>query len=352
MDPESPTDQDETSTESGEAQSHDEAFADAVAAGLRGEELPEADKEEGGDDEPTEAARGDEEPAKEVAAGDGKAKAPEEVAAATEELDVDAPLDEGVDERTRARFDKMRETYKEASEERDEARSQLDELRSVIAETQTSPDDFAQTIDLLADRNSGDPDRMNRAFDTLMGEVQRLGKALGRPVSLGDEGGLDDALEDFPDLREMVTNLDITEAAAVELAQGRRAQQIREAAANRSAEAEQQTNQVQAAIQAGASDVDALMDHYRTNDPDFQTKQGLLTDDLKTIAATVPPDQWVTHIEREWSRVTRILAAAGTSGAAAPRTAQPLPGGASRSGAGAPASFAGAIAQGLRGDQS
>lgn len=349
MDPDNPTNQDDKGA-ADDIASTDEAFADAVSAGLRGEELPETDDQAGAADEKDDAdgGDGDGKPADGAAAADDKAKAADQDAPQPGD-DVDDPLDESVDERTRVRFDKMRETYKEASAERDEALGQLDELRSVINETGSTAEDFAQTIDLLADRNSGDPDRMNRAYDQLKSELLRMGEVLGRPLTVEDTGDGPDPLEAFPDLREMVDNLDITEAAAAELAQARRAQQLREAAANRSAEAETTAAQTQQSIATGAAGVDALMDGYRTNDPDFKTKADLIAEDLKQIAANVPPNQWVARIQAEWQRLTRVMEATGARPGGT-RTNQPLSGGSARSGSGAPSSFAGAISQGLRGD--
>ena len=170
----------------------DKGFAEAIDAGLEGKELPEPADTASSDGEAltdeTDDAR-DEAAATDTPGDDAgddasttdkdddgeKAKA----AADADPDDIDAPLDDGVDERTAKRFETLRESYKAERDARAASDKRFDELAREIRGTGASTEEYAATLDFLALRNSGDPDRMREAYDLAVAQVAQLGQALG-----------------------------------------------------------------------------------------------------------------------------------------------------------------------------
>jgi len=244
-----------------------------------------------------------------AAAADGAAPPAAETAAPAQPEAAKSVDDEIKDlgitnERTQKRFRELSERASEAEAFREKA-GRVNDWEHTIASTGTTPEQFGATLVYLTDINSGDPARMNRAYDTMQNELQVLGKKLGR------EAPGFDPLSEHADLAEKVKSGDMDRATAVELIQHRQRgalQQNHQAEQSRAAQAQQ-------AEQQALQDVAALGNQLRTSDPQFLQKFAYLQPTVEIIQATMPPSQWAAAIQQAYQRLPAIAAPAAAPAA-------------------------------------
>ncbi|MDQ7996068.1 MAG: hypothetical protein AAGC76_09465 [Luteibacter sp.] len=244
------------------------------------------------------------EPAKDPAKGEAQPD-PETDAAVTEL---------GLKGKAETRFREMASTIKTQAQELEPLRAAAErgeQWEKMVLETRATPEQFGQSLGYLAYINSGDPGKMGQAFDFLLGELQALGKNIGREVP-----GLVDPVADHQDLAQAVQFGEMTRAAALELAQRRVAEQrMRETQS-----ATEQKSRQQAEHDKGMQDVAALSERLKATDPAFGEKLKVLAPVLDSIRQSVPPSQWVAKIEDVYQRiqVAAPVAAAPPAPAARP----------------------------------
>jgi hypothetical protein len=210
-------------------------------------------------------------------------------------------------ERTQKRFRELSERASEAEALRGRAEKVTD-WEQTIERTGTNPQQFGATLLYLTDVNSGDPVRMNRAYDTMQAELKFLGEKLGR------EAPGFDPLSAHPDLAEKVASGDLERAAAVELVQHRQRGLL---------QSEQQQNQHRAsqaeqAQQQALQEVAAIGQQLRAADPQFKQKFAFLAPTVEIIQATMPPAQWATAIQQAYQRLPAVAAPAPAAPVARP----------------------------------
>jgi len=235
------------------------------------------------------------------------AAAPAAPAAAAAPAQPDAPKsvddeikDLGItNERTQKRFRELSERASEAESLRGRAEKVTD-WEQTIERTGTNPQQFGATLLYLTDINSGDPVRMNRAYDTMQAELKFLGEKLGR------EAPGFDPLSAHPDLAEKVASGDLERSAAVELVQHRQ----RGVLQSEQQQTQHQRQQAQVAEQQGLQAVHDLGQQLRAADPQFQQKFAYLAPTVEIIQSTMPPAQWAAAIQQAYQRLPPIPAAA------------------------------------------
>ncbi len=176
----------------------------------------------------------------------------------------------------------------------------MTDWEQTIQSTGTTPQQFGATLLYLTDINSGDPVRMNCAYETMEAELKFLGEKLGR------EAPGFDPLAAHPDLAEKVKTGDLDRAAAVELVQHRQ----RGVLQNEQQQNQQRVSQSQQAEQLGLQAVADLGAQLRTTDPQFQQKFAYLAPTVEIIQSTMPPAQWAAAIQQAYQRLPPIPAAA------------------------------------------
>lgn len=202
-------------------------------------------------------------------------------------------------ERTQKRFRELSERASEAESLRGRA-DKVADWEQTIQSTGTTPQQFGATLLYLTDINSGDPVRMNRAYETMEAELKFLGEKLGR------EAPGFDPLAAHPDLAEKVKTGDLDRAAAVELVQHRQRGVL---------QTEQQQNQqrVSQSKQEEDKGLQAVADlgaQLRASDPQFQQKFAYLLPAIEIIQSTLPPAQWASAAHQAYLRLPAIPAAA------------------------------------------
>lgn len=223
-------------------------------------------------------------------------------------------------DRTAARFRELHARARagdEAQARASAAEDMLDRWQQTIGESGANEQQFAGAMTYLARVNSGDPKQIEQALTDVLAEAAVLAKAIGREIP-----GLVDPLDDFPDLKAKVENLEMDRETALAWAADRRTKTMHEtAAATRSASASEE-----ARYQQGYAAVKSLGDELRAADPaGFQAKAGMLGALVNEIAATLPPEQWVASIRRIWANLP-APAVAPVAPPAAPPAAPQKPG--------------------------
>lgn len=202
-------------------------------------------------------------------------------------------------ERTQQRFRELSQRTSEATEQLRTATARADEWEQTVASTGASPQQFGNALQYLAAINSGNPEQMAAAFDSMQQELAWLGKKIGR------EAPGFDPLSEHPDLAEKVASGDLTREVAAELVQSRQ----RGVLHTEQQQTQQQRQQAQAAEQQGLHSVAALGQRLQA-DPQFQQKFAFLTPTIEIIQSTMPPAQWAAAIEQAYQRLPVIPAPA------------------------------------------
>lgn len=217
-----------------------------------------------------------------------------------------------------------------------------DAILGVMKETNTTQDQLSGYLYFNQLLQSNKPEDLESALD--MVERQRMGlyKALGREP----EGGGIDLLKDFPDLSKQVEEEEITRAAALEIAQGRREKSARDQQASRTSQQQRTETERKAKLQQDGqqalSGIEAWTAELRKSDLDYTAKEDKLLSKLDEVLEEYPPNQWLPTLKLLYAGIEITKAPAGGG-----KGNQPLRSSGARPGAKAPANMLDAINQGL-----
>jgi len=225
---------------------------------------------------------------------------------------VDAEVKElGLKGASETRFREMSARIREL-ETAHPAMQRMAEWESAIQQTGATPEQFGATMTYLSLVNSGDPAKIEAAFQQIESEYLTLAKALGRPV-----GGYD-PLDDHPDLKQRVANIDIDRELALELAQARNRQQQTQQAR----EVRDQTDAQRQAWDDGTKALQALDAELSAADPAYKAKLQVLAPAIQAMCAAAPPAEWAGRVREMFARLQ--LPAAAPAPAPAPAALPPL----------------------------
>lgn len=246
--------------------------AEAVAAALKGE----TDEDKGGEED---AASGEEGEQEEVE-GEG------DEAGEEDPDDIKAP--DGLSDGAKKRFESLVDRVKTVSSELDRERAKNDQIVKVMEDTGSSPDEFAQVLLMLGHANSGDPKRVSQALDMLDTMRGNLARMTGKTVP-----GVD-VLSDFPDLRQKVTDGDLDEESAAEIAAARRDRASKSRQAEQTQTQQKQQAQMTQRVQTAQGELSTLGNELKASDPDYDSKLAILQKRgfFEHVAQNVPPEQW------------------------------------------------------------
>lgn len=218
-----------------------------------------------------------------------------------------------------------------------------DTILGVMEETHTTQDQLAAYLEFNALLQSKDAKDLESALQMLEGQRTALYAALGREP----EGGGIDLLKDFPDLKKQVDEEEITRAAALEIAKGRRERAARQAEEQRQQQQQQQKTQTaEQRKQAGEkalADIEAWTAGLAKTDLDYKAKEDKLLAKLDGVLKSYPPEQWVSTLKLLYEGIEITKAPASPGG----KQNQPLRPSGAKPGAKAPNSMLEAINQGL-----
>lgn len=211
-----------------------------------------------------------------------------------------------------------------------------DEVFTFMEQNGVTGDQFGQAVAVLSHINSGDPVRLQRAYEALGEQMAQIGQKLGL------EAPGYDPLAAHADLQAKVANMDLSREDALEIAQGR---QLKTAATTHSSQQGAQTAQQQEIAQA-TRDLTALETHLRATDPQFPAKWAALGPTLVPLLSGLPLSQRANAFRQAYAAFQLPVAPA------APATLRPDPANPGRpamgAGAKAPANSVDAIMLGLQ----
>lgn len=206
-------------------------------------------------------------------------------------------MPEGLAPKSQERFQQLANGLKEREAERDEARNQVAYVRETFQTHGIKQEQFEQAAQIMGAMNRGDWQGALQALDEQRRQISLI---IGQPLP-----GVD-ALAQFPDLRQAVDNLQVTEAHAIELARARTQQLAGQQQQQQAQRAQQTQAQEQQAVQAATGEVDAFCKHLASTDMDYPVIEAQLLPAIKDILAGLPPNRWKTAIETQYSLLKRM----------------------------------------------
>jgi len=217
-------------------------------------------------------------------------------------------LEEGTPERTRERFEAVKDKYDALTterdsliEERDAVKAESDQWVKAITETGTNPDQFGMSLEYLTLVNSSKPEDLAKAYGIMEGELQELGKVLGKAAP-----GLN-PLNDHLDLKQKVDDGMMEEADAMEVVQARAALKF-----NQSTQAAAAAQNTQETVHSNAlEEVRQLGIDLKARDPNFEAKVQMLTPIIESVVSSgASPDKWKSMIEQTYAKIPEPMFAA------------------------------------------
>lgn len=247
-------------------------------------------------------AQGNLPPGGAVPAAPGAAQAPGAAAPAVAKPEDDLlAMPEGLQPKAQERFQRLANTNRELTTERDQYREQLTGLQQVFQEHQVQQPQFEQAVEVIGMINRGD---FAAARQFLLDQLQQIAVLSGEPI------GSVDALAEFPDLRQQVDGFLLSEENALQLARARKMQQIQHQQAQQQGQRQQQEQaqrqQQQAqqqAVETGLSAIDTFCKQMQTTDLDYQVIEEQLLPVIPELIKGVPPDRWATVVKLQYQAI-------------------------------------------------
>lgn len=208
---------------------------------------------------------------------------------------------------TNERFSKLTEGYKSEKARADQLHADVERLSgSIDSLRQLGFTDEAAAHDLVEFSGyrhtlaSGDAE----AFSKIIGQQIKTFELMhGKRISLDVTG-----LSEFPDLAEAVSNLQLTEAHALEIARSRTSQLQQRVQRDNQYQAQRNEQQQQQLLQEVVGQVEELQANWMATDPDYQAILPHLQPLMTKIAQSFPPQQWIGAIKLQYDSLKSTLA--------------------------------------------
>jgi len=176
---------------------------------------------------------------------------------------------------------------------------QAERINAIFADAQAAPEQIGTMLRYLKAVNSGDPAEMNKAFETIMAEVQHIGKLLGRSVT-----GFDPVTE-HADLNAEIEAGSLTAERAREIAAVRAKEKLTEQNRTRTTQAQNEEAERRKSVDEGIAAVNAFGAEMQTKDPHYKAKVQQLTDKgvFDGIKSDTHPSKWASAVRRAYALI-------------------------------------------------
>lgn len=224
-----------------------------------------------------------------------------------QQVQDDLQMPEGLGKAAQQRFQSLANEVKELRPLREQVEMlgrQQEYIRENFEQHKVQQEQFEQAMQVIGMMNSGD---FKGALQFLQAQMQELA------VLAGEVPGRVDPLSAYPDLRQSVDALEMTEARAMELARARRQQQLQTEYGQRQQQEQQAQQATQQAIQGGMKAVDEFCRQMAATDVDYPAIEAQLLPEIKNLVNGVPPSQWKAIVETNYRLIKRAASAARTS---------------------------------------
>lgn len=238
--------------------------------------------------------------------GEGEIKPAEAVKPATEAKPEDAAaakpaeeedptkMPEGLSQKAQERFQKLAHMNKELTGRVEEITQAVEPFRQALQDNNIQREQFDQAAAVIGMMNKGD---LEGALNVLDEQRRLISLAMGKPLP-----GID-ALSDFPDLREAVDTMQITEGHALEIARTRSQQLQGQRITEQRQQQERTTKQNQQTVSAGLQAVDAFTKKMMETDLDYAAIESKLLPRVPKLLAGVPPHLWADTVSEAYQLI-------------------------------------------------
>lgn len=193
-------------------------------------------------------------------------------------------MPDGLAPASQQRFQQLANTVKELQAEVEPLRQQTEYIGGVFKEHGVSREQFEQATSFIGAINRGN---YQEALQIIDQQRQQLALAMGKPLP-----GVD-ALSAFPDLRQRVDQLQLTEEDALEMAKLRSQQSHATSTALREREQAEQAQAQQHEVKQATMAVDQWCRQTAQGDLDWPAIEEKILPRLQQILDGVPPAKWV-----------------------------------------------------------
>lgn len=288
---------------------------------------------------------GEENAAEEQQEGEQQTQAAEESAKDQQVSDSDKPITdddlkplEGAKASTQERFQKITEGYKSEkqradtlAEENSRYKESFDSLRQLGFNDEAAANDLVEFSNYRNVLASGNVEQFQQIMSAQIKQFQDMH---GKPVQIGGS-----IINDHPDLKQKLENMEIDEPTALEVARARNLQNRASRETQRQNEQVQASQQSQQVINDAVGQVVSMEDGWRKTDPDFNAILPELKEAIAEIRTKFHPTQWPSAIEMQYKAIKKALALRGNQN----RNETPLRGNSHMSGNRQPANMQEAV---------
>lgn len=243
------------------------------------------------------------------------AAAPAAPAAPAQGEDDLTKMPEGLGAKAQERFQRLANGIKERDAQLEEARGQLTYVQQTFQQHGVQREQFEQAVSVIGMLNRGD---YRSALKVLDEQRRQIALQLGEPLP-----GVD-VLAEYPDLREKVAGLMMSEQDAAHVASLRRRQQQAEQAQAQQRQQYETQAREQQAFQQGQASVDAWAKRTAATDIDYPAIEKLLLPKLGSMLEGVPPQHWARVVQTQYELIKESGAAFRRPASVAAPTPDPL----------------------------
>ena len=174
---------------------------------------------------------------------------------------------------------------------------QVNYIRETFQSNGVTKDQFDKAVQFIGAVNRGDIESAQRIIGE---EFSALSILAGRPLQSPDP------LEQYPDLRQKVDGLQITEADALELARSRRVQAIQTQRFEQANAQQANERQEVQARQSGLNAVDEFCRRMQSSDLDYARIEAHLVPVIPELIQGVPPSRWAAVVEQQYKLIKNV----------------------------------------------
>lgn len=239
-----------------------------------------------------------------------------------EDEDEDFVQPEGLSSRSEGRFKKLVDRTKAAEARFDDLNTRWTAFQEIITENGIQQEQFQTAVGYIGALNRGD---FAAARQILEGELKAVALLSGEELKIGDP------LDDFPDLKQSVEDLEMPRARALELARFRLANGIQAQEHEQQQVRQSQAKSWEDEKAKAIGEIDTFVKKMEAEDLDWKAKGPIMQANVLKWCEGLPPRQWPAQIRRMYEAIGMGARHAPVNGGGPP--ARPLRGGGMGAGA-------------------
>lgn len=215
-----------------------------------------------------------------------------------EEEDLYQLPEEVKGKKARDRFHKLANGNKQLSQEVQELKTQISSINEAFAKTKCDSKEIANGLELLRLLKSNDSSELEKAWSMIEKARQSLA------ISLGKKDSGVDSLQDYPDLKQRVEELELTEDDALEIAQARMKRKLEEQSSSEQQQQLMAEEQYKEQAREAENTINEMERQWLAEDPDYMSKRKIIMDDLREIADQYYPHQWPMVVKQIYTSIS------------------------------------------------